>query len=40
MIFRKDGKMNGPLEEEMGGMIICDNVCLGVVLTSNLLSCR
>lgn len=33
------GEMNGPLEEQMGGIIVCDTVCLGVVLTSILLSC-
>lgn len=31
--------MSGPLEEQMGGMIVCDKVCLGGVLTSSLLSC-
>ena len=28
----------GALKEEMGGMIVCDKVCLGVVCTSR-LSC-
>lgn len=31
--------MNALLEEEMGGMITCDKVCLGMVLTSSPLSC-
>ena len=26
-------------EEEMGGMTVCDKVCLSVVWTSSLLSC-
>lgn len=30
--------MNGPLEEKIA-MILDDKVCLGVVLTSSLLSC-
>lgn len=30
--------MSGPLEEQMEGMVICDKVCLSVVLTSRLLS--
>ena len=30
--------MNGPLEEQMGSMIVCDKVCLGLVLTPSLLS--
>lgn len=29
--------MKGPLEKQMGGMIVCNNVCLGVVWTSSLL---
>ena len=35
MIFRE----NEPLEEQMGGMIVCDEVCLGVVSTFSLLFC-
>lgn len=31
--------MNALLEEEMGGMITYDKVCLGMVLTSSPLSC-
>ena len=27
-------------EEQMGGVIVCDKVCLGVVLSSSLLSCE
>ena len=26
-------------EEQMGGVIVCDKMCLGVVSTSSLLSC-
>ena len=26
--------MNGPLEEQMGGVLVCDKVCLNVVSTS------
>lgn len=36
IIFRK---MNGPLEEQMGSVLVCDKVCLGVVSTSSFLSC-
>lgn len=36
MIFRKDG---WPLEEEIGGRIFCDKVCLGVTSAFTLLSC-
>lgn len=32
------GEMYGPSEEQVGDIIVCDTVCLGVVLTSNLLS--
>lgn len=32
------GKMNGPLEEKIGSMTVCDKVCLGVVWTSSSLS--
>lgn len=32
--------MTEPLEEEIGGMIVCDKVWLGVVSTSYLLSCE
>lgn len=35
MMFWKD---EGPTEE-MGGLIVCVEVCLGVVLTSSLVSC-
>lgn len=31
--------MNQALKEKMGGMIVCDEVCLGVVWTCSLLSC-
>ena len=31
--------MEGSLEEEMGGVTVCDPVCPGVVGTSSLLSC-
>ena len=31
--------MNGPSEEEMGGVIVCDKVCLGVPLISSLFPC-
>ena len=31
--------MNGPLKEQMGGLIICDKVYLGPVWTSTFLSC-
>ena len=31
--------MNIPLEELMVCMIVCDKVCLGVMLASGLLSC-
>lgn len=31
--------MTGSLEEEMGGVRVCDKVCLGVVSTSSFLSC-
>lgn len=37
MIFL--GQVNGPLEEEMGGMKVCHKLCLGVVSTSSLLLC-
>ena len=33
MIFRE----NEPLEEQMGGMIVCDKVCLDVVWTFSVL---
>ena len=36
MVFRKD---EWTLEEQRGGVIVCDKVCLGVVSTSRLLSC-
>lgn len=36
MVFRK---MNGPLEEQMGGEIVCDKMYLSVGSTSGLLSC-
>ena len=31
--------MNGPLEAQMGSVIVCGKVCFSVVLTSDLLSC-
>ena len=31
------GKMNGALKEKMGGMIVCDKVCLDVVWTFSVL---
>ena len=34
------GKMKGFLAKQMKDMRICNNVCLGVVLTSSLLSCN
>lgn len=36
MIFRED---KGSLEEQMGGVLVCDKVSLGVVSTSSFLSC-
>lgn len=35
MIFRKDG----PLEEQVGGVILCAPACLGAVFASRLLLC-
>lgn len=32
------GKMNGPLEEQVGSVTVHNKACLGVVLTSSLLS--
>lgn len=37
MIFRKDERAF--IEEQMGGEIVCDEVCQGVELTSSLFSC-
>ena len=37
MIFRED---EWPLEEQMGGVMVCDRVCLGVMWMSSLLSCN
>ena len=34
------GKINGPLEEQMGHVIVCDKIYLGVVLTSSFLYCN
>ena len=31
--------MNGPLHEQRRGIMVCDKVCLGVMLTSSLHSC-
>lgn len=39
MIFIKGGKTNGPLEKYMGGVIVCDKVCLGVLSIFSFLSC-
>lgn len=36
VVFRK---LNGSLKEQMGGMMVCHKVCLGVVFPSSLLSC-
>lgn len=31
--------MNGPLEEQIGSIIVCDEICQGTGLTSGLFSC-
>lgn len=32
-------RVNGAMEEQMGGVTVCDKVCLAVVSTCSLLSC-